>query len=63
MPTEREKLLDRLFGDPKRQTTNFQIFRGSAETIDPEEMCRQINAALDALDNGTATELVDDFDD
>lgn len=46
MMTEKEKLIDRLFNDPKRKLLNFHITRGP-EPCTAEELCAAINHALD----------------
>jgi hypothetical protein len=50
---EQKRLTERLFGDPNRQTRNFNIFPGERRCT-PEELCREINSALDQIENGTA---------
>jgi hypothetical protein len=57
MGPEQKRLTERLFGDPNRQTRNFNIFPGERRCT-PEELCREINSALDQIENGTA-EMVD----
>lgn len=49
--SERDKLLDRLFGDPNVKVVNFKISRGD-RPASAEEICRQINGALDELESG-----------
>ncbi len=53
MGPEQTRLLDRLFGDPKRKTLNFNIFPGErAHECTAEELCAEINKALDQVDSG-----------
>jgi hypothetical protein len=57
--SERERLLDRLFGNPNVKVANFKIDRGD-RPASAEEICRQINGALDDIESGK-TVPTDDF--
>ena len=54
--TERERLAQRLFGDPDRQTINFQVFRGDGQ-CSTEDLCGAINRAMDQRERGEAAVL------
>jgi hypothetical protein len=57
--SQREKLLDRLFGNPNVKVVNFKIDRGE-RPASAEEICRQINGALDQVESGEIVPT-DDF--
>lgn len=47
--TELERLKNRLFGDPTKKVTNFNVFWGpEAHKLTAEERAAEINKALDA---------------
>ena len=50
---EQTKLIERLFGDPNRRLHNLSIFAGERRCT-AEELCAEINKAMDAVANGTA---------
>ena len=58
MGPEEKKLMDILFGDPKRKLVNFHIFPGQkvmrGEAVTREELCAEINKALSAVERGVA---------
>lgn len=61
--TEKDKLLNRLFGDPEKKALNFNIFPGeNIHKYTTEEVCAEINKAMDQLENGDC-EIFDDFPD
>jgi hypothetical protein len=50
--TEKQRLLNALFDDPKREHVNIKFFRGMiGNAIPVETFCAQITAALEQLDN------------
>lgn len=52
---EQKRLMDRLFGDPTRRCLNFNIFPGErAHECTAEELCAEINKALDQVESGEA---------
>lgn len=52
---EQKRLMDRLFGDPARRCLNFNIFPGErAHECSAEELCAEINKALDQVESGEA---------
>lgn len=51
MGPEQEKLMARLFDDPNRRTRNFHISPGTRRAT-AEEICGQINSALDQIARG-----------
>lgn len=56
--TEVEKLKHRLFTEMK--VTNFKVFWGDkAHEMTAEELAKEINSALDQIEQGRATELPD----
>ncbi|WP_036048665.1 hypothetical protein [Bradyrhizobium sp. Tv2a-2] len=55
MGPEQKRLQDRLFGDPNRKLVNFKITRGDKPAT-AEEICAEINKAMDEIESGRATE-------
>lgn len=53
MGPEQARLIDRLCNDPNRKLVNFDIFPGEQKCT-AEELCAEINRALDQVENGTA---------
>lgn len=51
--TEEERLVDRLCNDPTRRLANFNIFPGERGCT-REELCAEINKALDQVDSGAS---------
>lgn len=54
MGLEQTRLMARLFDDPKRRIRNFSVTPGDGQ-FTAEQLCEQINKALDDVANGTAT--------
>jgi hypothetical protein len=55
MGPEQTRLIDRLCNDPERRLLHFNIFPGErAHLCTSEELCAEINSALDQVENGTA---------
>lgn len=50
---EQARLLDRLFNDPTRKTRNFHVTPGDG-TFTAEELCAQINSAMDQVERRRA---------
>lgn len=57
MGPEQQRLMDRLFGDPDRKVRNFNIYPGERKCT-PEELCAEVNKALDAIEAGDFEEVV-----
>lgn len=56
------RLVERLYGDPNKRTTHFNVFPGPRwNELTVEERAKTINDALDSIENGTAEEIF--FDD
>jgi hypothetical protein len=53
---EQQRLTDRLFNDPNRRTLNFNIFPGERR-VTAEELCREVNSAMDQIERGEAEEV------
>lgn len=61
--TEKEKLMNRLFGDPNMKLKNFKVFWGpKAHLITAEERAKVLNDAMDQVERGDC-EFVDSFGD
>ena len=60
MGPEQERLMQRLFGDPNRRILNFHISLGTRPAT-AEEICGEVNKALDEIERGDAT-LITDMD-
>lgn len=56
MGPEQKRLMDRLFNDPKRKLINFNIFPGDKPAT-AEQICEQVNLAMDALEKGDYEEV------
>ena len=56
MGPEQKRLTDRLFNDPERRTLNFKITPGERR-VSSEELCAEINKALDDIESGNAEEV------
>lgn len=51
--SEQTRLMDRLFNDPTRKLLNFSITPGE-QRCTAEELCAEINSAMDQVDSGRA---------
>jgi hypothetical protein len=60
MGPEQTRLMDRLFNDPTYKLRNFHVTRGE-KPCTAEEICGEINKALDEVESGRAKNL--DFKD
>lgn len=61
--TEKEKLMNRLFGNPNMKLKNFNVFWGpEAHLITAEERAKVLNDAMDQVERGDC-EIVDNFGD
>lgn len=59
---EKDRLIDRLFNDPRRKLLNFHVTWGpEAYKLSPEQRAARINHAFDQVDCGQAKRL--DFSD
>jgi len=56
MGPQQERLMKRLFDDPNRKIRNFDIYPGTRQAT-AEEICEQINKAMDEVERGEATEI------
>jgi hypothetical protein len=56
---EQQRLYDRLFGDPSRKIRNFNFTVGDGAPT-PEQLCGEINKALDEVERRKALGLPDD---
>lgn len=57
-----DRLIDRLFNDPKRKLVNFNVFPGENwDNCTSEERAKAINDALDQVDRGESV-LVTNID-
>lgn len=53
MGPEQTRLMDRLLNDPTRKLLNFKFSPGD-KSSKPEEVCTELNKALDEVENGLA---------
>ncbi|HZS57580.1 MAG TPA: hypothetical protein VFA65_24480 [Bryobacteraceae bacterium] len=60
MGPEQTRLIDRLCNDPERKLLNFNIFPGDRRCT-PEELCAEVNKALDQIERGNYEEVRYDF--
>lgn len=50
--TEKQRLLDTLFGTEGREHLNIKFCRGSSDDTSPEDLCQQANAAIFQIESG-----------
>lgn len=48
----KQRLMDALFGNEKRQHVNLKFFRGSASDVSEEDLCEQSASAIFQVDSG-----------
>lgn len=57
---EENKLMARLFDDPKKKILNFHVSWGpKAHLCTREELCAELNKSFDQIEDGTATCMTD----
>lgn len=60
--TEKERLLKKLFESDGISHLNIKFFRGTSDSISPEELCQEANSAIFQMENGFA-EVSEQFGD